>query len=85
MAKKNLCSKMGQNAYQISLNGEIGHRPFYAYIFSEKLFGENICLIIGLLGSFLATNLKKPQSRKLSTCQSKIKYTLRKACTDRYV
>ena len=28
------------------------------------------------MGTFLAINLKKPQSRKLSTCQSKIKYTL---------
>ena len=49
---------------------------FYPYIFSEQLFGENICLKFPLLGSFLAMNLKKPQSRKLSTCQSKIKYTL---------
>ena len=31
---------------------------------------------IPLLGSFIVMNLKKPQSRKLSTCQSKIKYTL---------
>ena len=32
--------------------------------------GKNICLKFLLLGSFLVINLKKPQSRKWSTCQS---------------
>ena len=49
---------------------------FYAFIFSEQLFRENICLKFPLLGSFVVINLKKPQSRKWSTCQSLKKFTL---------
>ena len=42
----------------------------------EQLFGENICLKFPLLSSFVAINLKKPQSRTWSTCQSFKKFTL---------
>ena len=46
---------------------------------AEQLFGENICLEFPLLGSFLVINLKKPQSRKWSTCQSFKKITLERS------
>ena len=61
---------------QIYRNKRAQQRKFYAYIFSEQFFGENICIKFPLLGSFVAMNLKKPQSRKLSTCQSWINFTL---------
>ena len=40
------------------------------------MFRENICVKFPLLGSFVAINLKKPQSRKWSTCQSFKIFTL---------
>ena len=57
---------------QIYRNKRAEQRKFYAYIFSEQLFGENICLKFPLLGSFIAINLKKPQtSQQLSAALSK--------------
>ena len=56
---------------QLYRNKRAQQRKFYAYI-----FGENICLKFPLLGSFFAINLKKPQSRKWSICQSFKKITL---------
>ena len=53
---------------QIYRNKRAQQQKFYGYIFSEQLFGENI--------SAVAINLKKPQSRKWSTCQSFKKFTL---------
>ena len=38
---------------QIYRNKRAQQRNFYAYIFSEQLFGENICLKFPVLGSFL--------------------------------
>ena len=61
---------------QIYRNKRAQQRKFYAYIFSEQLFEENICLKFPLLGSFLVINLKKPQSKKWSTCQSFLNFTL---------
>ena len=62
---------------QIYRNKRAQQWKFYAYIFSEQLFGENICLKFSLLCSFLVINLKKPQSRKWwSSCQSFKKFTL---------
>ena len=61
---------------QIYRNKRAQQRKFHAYIFSEQLFGENICLKFPLLGCFLEINLKKPQSRKWSTSQSLEKITL---------
>ena len=55
---------------QIYRNKRAQQRKFYAYIFSEQLFGEKNCLKFPLLGSFLVIKLKKPQSRKWSICQS---------------
>ena len=55
---------------QIYRNKRAQQRKFYAYIFSEQLFGENICLEFQLLGTFLVINLKKPHIRKWSTCRS---------------
>ena len=55
---------------QIYRNKRAPQRKFCAYIFSEQLFAENIFLKFPLLGSFVAINLKKRQSRKWSTCQS---------------
>ena len=61
---------------QIYRNKRAQQRKFYANIFSEQLFRENICVKFPLLGSFLVINLKKPQSTKWSTCQSFKKFTL---------
>ena len=49
---------------QIYRNKRAQQRKFYTYIFSEQLFGENICLKFPQFGSFVAIDLKKPQSRK---------------------
>ena len=61
---------------QIYGNKRARLRKFYAYIFSEQFFGENLCVKFPLLGSFVAINLKKPQSRKWLTCQSLKNFTL---------
>ena len=61
---------------QIYRNKRAQQRKFYPYIFSVQLFGENICLKFPLLGSFVAIHLRKPQSRKCSTCQSLKNFTL---------
>ena len=64
---------------QIYRNKTAQHGNF-THIFSRnnssEQFGENICLKFPMLGSFLVINLKKPQSRKWSTCQSFKKFTL---------
>ena len=45
----------------------------FRHIFSRTIVQRKICLLFPLLGSFVVINLKKPQTRKYSTCESQLR------------